>query len=81
MASKRTVTYGRVEVRAKFPGGCGTWSAIWMMPTNMSRGWPACGEIDIMEHVGYDPGNIHATVHTARYNWPMNTHSYLRNWG
>lgn len=61
--------YGRVEVRAKLPGGLGTWPAIWMLPTEWEYGnWPASGEIDIMEHVGYDPGVVHGTVHTDRYN-------------
>src|SRR5699024_10116570 len=47
-------TYGRIEVRAKLPKGRGTWPAIWMLGSNIdSVGWPDCGEIDIMEHVGY----------------------------
>jgi beta-glucanase (GH16 family) len=61
--------YGRVEVRAKLPTGNGTWPAIWMLGTNIGQvGWPACGEIDIMENVGFDPLKIHGTVHTAAYN-------------
>jgi beta-glucanase (GH16 family) len=61
--------YGRVEVRAKVPTGRGMWPAIWMLPDSISKvGWPACGEIDIMENVGYDPGTIHGTVHTKAYN-------------
>jgi len=61
--------YGRVEVRAKLPTGNGSWPAIWMLGTNRREaGWPACGEIDIMEHVGFDPLRIHGTVHTAAYN-------------
>lgn len=61
--------YGRVEVRARIPGGRGTWPAIWMLPTDWEYGrWPASGEIDIMEHVGYEPGVVHGTVHTDRYN-------------
>lgn len=47
--------YGRIEVCAKLPSGRGTWPAIWMLPTDWAYGdWPASGEIDIMEHVGYD---------------------------
>lgn len=66
--------YGRVEVRAKLPSGKGTWPAIWMLPTDWEYGeWPASGEIDIMEHVGYDPGVIHATVHTADLNHTKGT--------
>jgi beta-glucanase (GH16 family) len=61
--------YGRVEVRAKIPTGRGMWPAIWMLPDSISKlGWPACGEIDIMENVGYDPTFIHGTVHTKAYN-------------
>jgi beta-glucanase (GH16 family) len=62
-------TYGRIEVRAKLPGGRGPWPAIWTLGTNINQvGWPACGEIDMMEFVGFDPGNIHANVHTRKYN-------------
>jgi len=61
-------TYGRMEVRAKLPIGKGTWPAIWMMPTDASLGWPACCEIDIMEHVGYDQGRIYGTIHCASFN-------------
>jgi beta-glucanase (GH16 family) len=61
-------TYGKVEVRAKLPGGRGTWPAIWMLGGENGAGWPACGEIDIMEFVGHEPGVIHGTVHTAKYN-------------
>jgi beta-glucanase (GH16 family) len=61
--------YGRVEVRAKLPGGRGTWPAIWMLGTNIDEaGWPACGEIDVMENVGFEPTLIHGTIHTASYN-------------
>ncbi|NLD98714.1 MAG: family 16 glycosylhydrolase [Fibrobacter sp.] len=61
--------YGRIEVRAKLPFGRGSWPAIWMLPTDWQYGgWPASGEIDIMEHVGYDQGVIHATVHTDSLN-------------
>lgn len=62
--------YGRMEVRAKLPKGRGTWPAIWMFPTDLSYGnWPASGEIDIMEHVGYDANNIHFSLHSAAYNF------------
>jgi beta-glucanase (GH16 family) len=61
--------YGRVEVKAKLPGGLGTWPAIWMLPTDWEYGgWPASGEIDIMEHVGYQPNVVHGTVHTDAFN-------------
>lgn len=61
--------YGRIEVRAKLPAGRGTWPAIWMLGSDIHEvGWPRCGEIDIMEHVGYDPGVIVGTVHSDLYN-------------
>jgi beta-glucanase (GH16 family) len=62
---KREFFRGRIEVRAKIPTGIGSWPAIWMMGTDIVRiGWPECGEIDIMENVGYEPDTIYATVHT-----------------
>jgi beta-glucanase (GH16 family) len=61
--------YGRIEVRAKLPAGRGIWPAIWMLGANIDEvGWPACGEIDIMENVGFNPDMIHANVHTRAYN-------------
>jgi beta-glucanase (GH16 family) len=61
--------YGRVEVRAKLPGGVGLWPAVWMLPTEDRFGiWPASGEIDIMEHVGFDKGVVHGTIHNKAYN-------------
>lgn len=70
--NKGDLRYGRVEVRAKLPSGRGTWPAIWMMPTDYhgyGNGWPDSGEIDIMEHVGYDQGQVHATTHNKAYYW------------
>lgn len=62
-------TYGRIEARAKVPSGRGTWPAFWTLGTNISQvGWPACGEIDILEHVGHDTGVVHANVHTRGFN-------------
>lgn len=56
--------YGRVEVRAKLPTGGGTWPAIWALGADFATvGWPACGEIDIMEHVGNQQNKIHGTLH------------------
>ena len=60
--------YGRIEVRAKLPLGRGTWPAIWTLGADRTQGWPACGEIDIMEFVGFEPGVIHANIHTRAYN-------------
>ncbi len=65
-------TYGFMEVRAKLPCGLGTWPAIWMLGSQ-NLAWPANGEIDIMEHVGKNKGQILGTVHTGAYNWPMGT--------
>ena len=59
--------YGKVEVRAKFSNGQGSWPAIWMMPENPGVSWPACGEIDIMEHVNSET-QIHQTIHSDFVN-------------
>ena len=61
-------TYGRIEVRAQLPGGRGSWPAIWTLGSTTPLRWPDDGEIDIMEHVGFDHGVVHASVHTRRYN-------------
>jgi beta-glucanase (GH16 family) len=55
--------YGKVVVRAKVPKGRGTWPAIWMLASTNPYKWPDDGDIDIMEHVGYDPGQINASTH------------------
>lgn len=56
--------YGRIDVKAKLPGGDGTWPAIWMLGSNIETvGWPACGEIDIMEYSGYNPGRVQSAIH------------------
>jgi beta-glucanase (GH16 family) len=69
LTSRASWTYGRIDVRARLPKGRGTWPAIWTLGTNITEvGWPACGEIDIMEHVGFDAGRVHANVHTRAYN-------------
>lgn len=66
--------YGKIEVCAKLPSGVGTWPAIWMLPTGWKYGdWPASGEIDIMEHVGYDQDRIHGSVHTKSYYHSIGT--------
>lgn len=68
-AAKGDWLYGRIEIRAKLPNGRGMWPAIWMLPTDWKYGgWPASGEIDIMENVGYDPFVIVASAHTKTYN-------------
>lgn len=64
--NKFTWQYGRIEVRAKLPHGRGVWPAIWTLGADEPRvGWPACGEIDIMEFVGKQPNDIHGTIHYA----------------
>lgn len=66
--------YGRIEVSAKLPAGRGSWPAIWMLPTDIGKvPWPRCGEIDIMEHVGFNPGVVHGTLHTEAYNHTKKT--------
>ena len=65
--------YGRVEVRAKLPKGLGTWPAIWMLGTTNPFTWPDDGEIDIMEHVGFDQGRIHGSVHCKKYYHSIGT--------
>ena len=60
--------YGRFEARMKLPTGKGTWPAFWMLPTDFAYGdWPKSGEIDIMEHVGFDPNVVHISTHCAAY--------------
>lgn len=75
--SKFAFRYGRVECRARLPMAEGTWPAIWMLGRNIqepgaywqqqgfaSTAWPACGEVDIMEHWGHNPEIVHSSVHT-----------------
>ena len=67
-------TGGYIEVRANLPEGVGTWPAIWMMPeANRYGQWPRSGEIDIMEHVGFDKERVHATIHTKSFNHKIGT--------
>ena len=62
--NKFSTKYGKIEVRAKLPAGVGTWPAIWMLGSNIDAvGWPACGEIDIMEHKGSDQNRVYGTLH------------------
>ena len=64
--TKKSWKYGRFEIRAKLPAGRGTWSALWALPTDWEYGnWPLSGEIDIMEHVGYDEDIIVTSLHNA----------------
>jgi len=66
--------YGRIEARAKVPSCLGSWPAIWMMPSKPKYGgWPKSGEIDILEHVGFEPDKVHFNLHTEKYNHTKNT--------
>lgn len=66
---KQAWRYGRFEIRAKLPSGTGTWPAIWMLPEDWAYGgWPESGEIDIMEHVGFEPVMVYGSIHTDAYN-------------
>lgn len=66
LTTRKTVSwkYGRIEVRAQIPHGQGIWPAIWTLGAN--RGWPACGEIDILEFIGREPNHIYGTVHYSQ---------------
>lgn len=65
---KKAFKYGRIEARMKLPQTKGIWPAFWMLGSNLGQvGWPASGEIDIMEHVGQEPNSIHGTIHGPNY--------------
>jgi hypothetical protein len=70
---KQSFQYGRIDMRALLPKGQGIWPALWMLGDNInSVGWPACGEIDMMEMIGGGPGRdnrVHGTLH-----WDFNGH-------
>jgi beta-glucanase (GH16 family) len=63
--SKQDFTYGKIEARLSIPSGVGTWPAFWMLGYG---GWPDCGEIDIMEHVGKEPTMFSHALHTKNQN-------------
>jgi len=91
---KRNWTYGKIVFSARLPVGKGTWPALWMLGENItSLGWPACGEIDIMEHVGRNPGIVQCALHTRashgdtenKQSLPVGSfntefHTYEANW-
>lgn len=78
ITTKQTFKYCKIQVVAKVPAGRGTWPAIWMLGDSLrqsgaaNRPWPQCGEIDIMENVGFDPDSFHTTIHSGKYNWMKN---------
>ena len=62
--NKKSFKFGRVDIRAKLPSGQGIWPAFWMLGDNFTTaGWPACGEIDIMEMLGHQPNKVYSTIH------------------
>lgn len=63
---KKDFKYGKIEIRAKIPKGRGLWPAFWMLSSNEPRIWPDDGEIDILENVGYTPGEITGAAHVRR---------------
>ncbi|HVX49467.1 MAG TPA: family 16 glycosylhydrolase [Chitinophagaceae bacterium] len=67
--AKQSFKFGRVDIRAKLPKGKGVWPALWMLGDNIdAAGWPACGEIDIMELLGQQPNTVYGTLH-----WGLNS--------
>ncbi len=69
--SIREFKYGKIEIRAKIPEhkGNGLWPALWMLGNDIGTvGWPACGEIDIMEYVSYSPNETHFSIHSTANN-------------
>ena len=86
--------YGRIEARAKLSVGKGLWPAFWLLGANISEvGWPASGEIDVLEYVGKEPGMVFSTLHTqASHGMSIHTkkqqidniedgfHVYAANW-
>ena len=66
---KFSQAYGRFEARIKIPRGQGIWPAFWMLGDDVDKaGWPACGEIDIMENIGKEPSLVHGTIHGPGYS-------------
>ncbi len=67
---KHSWQYGYFEFSAKLPKGNGSWPAIWMLPDSIRNGvhWPACGEIDIMEHIGRREDKLLFSLHSERHN-------------
>lgn len=71
--------YGRMEARLKVPEGKGFWPAFWMLGSNfLQAGWPDCGEIDIMEHIGKEPDLIMGTLHGPGYSGALGLSGWNR---
>lgn len=61
--------YGRFEARLQLPRGQGLWPAFWLLGSDIDAvGWPRCGEIDVMENIGREPGTVHGTIHGPGYS-------------
>jgi beta-glucanase (GH16 family) len=85
-----SITYGKFEMRAKLPRGQGMWPAFWLLGDNISTvGWPACGEIDIMEYIGREPNMIYGSLHAPQFDvtggykgsgFSDEFHTYAVNW-
>lgn len=70
---KKSFKFGRIDIRAKLPKGQGIWPALWMLGDNFpTAGWPACGEIDMMEFLGHDLTKVYSTIHFKSGNNPRN---------
>jgi beta-glucanase (GH16 family) len=78
-----TQAYGRFEARIKLPYGQGIWPAFWLLGDNIrTAGWPACGEVDIMENIGREPSVVHGTIHGPGYSGGSGiTAAYTLSWG
>ncbi len=75
-SGKRSIQYGRIDIRAKIPVSHGMWPALWMLGSNISTvGWPACGETDIMELVGSSPNRVVGSIHWAQANGSSGTYN------
>jgi len=87
---KFSIMYGKFEMRAKLPRGQGIWPAFWLLGDDIGQvGWPACGEIDIMEQIGKDPSHIYGSIHAPGYDktdgytgggFSDDFHTYAVNW-
>jgi beta-glucanase (GH16 family) len=73
-------TYGFIDVRAKLPCGRGSWPAIWTLGVQPYDHWPGGGEIDNLEHVGFEPEWVHASVNTGDFNHAIRQGRTQRNW-
>lgn len=71
---KKCFQYGKIEARIKLPQARGIWPAFWMLGEDIAEaGWPMCGEIDIMEFVGFQPNRVYANIHCKDYNHTIGT--------